>query len=165
MILWMFPWFQQLKLNSFSGTVMLRWCLNLKKVFKNSKTDNKISYLKASIRRSTFWASPWTRMWAWNFLSASSSSMPEKSISSTTQLEGIERKGWGRSKRKKEQKNVFKQFIAKCKSTWSCVVTSLANWSSEYWRSNHTSWYFLTLIEFYWDCVDQSKCILISYLV
>lgn len=36
--------------------------------------------------RSTFCASPCTRMCAWNFLSASSSSMAEKSISSTTQL-------------------------------------------------------------------------------
>lgn len=44
------------------------------------------SNLKASISRSTFWASPWTRMWFWNFLSASSSSMLWKSISSTTQL-------------------------------------------------------------------------------
>lgn len=35
---------------------------------------------------STFWASPWTLIWAWNFLRASSRSIPEKSISSTTQL-------------------------------------------------------------------------------
>lgn len=47
---------------------------------------NEWSYLKASMSRSTFWASPWTRMWFWNFLSASSSSMLWKSISSTTQL-------------------------------------------------------------------------------
>lgn len=44
------------------------------------------SHLKASMSLSTFCASPWTRTWAWNFLRASSSSMPEKSISSTTQL-------------------------------------------------------------------------------
>lgn len=43
--------------------------------------------LNASMSRSTFWASPWTRMCAWNFRRASSSSMAEKSISSTTQLE------------------------------------------------------------------------------
>lgn len=42
--------------------------------------------LKASMSRSTFCASPCTRMCAWNFLSASSNSMAEKSISSTTQL-------------------------------------------------------------------------------
>lgn len=36
--------------------------------------------------RSTFWASPCTRIWAWNLRRASSSSMAEKSISSTTQL-------------------------------------------------------------------------------
>lgn len=46
------------------------------------------SDLKASMSRSTFWASPWTRMWFWNFLRASSSSMLWKSISSTTQLRG-----------------------------------------------------------------------------
>ena len=40
--------------------------------------------------RSTFWASPWTRMWDWNFRSASSKSMEEKSISSTTQLRSRE---------------------------------------------------------------------------
>lgn len=45
-----------------------------------------VSDLKASIRRSTFWASPCTLMCAWNLRSASSSSMAEKSISSTTQL-------------------------------------------------------------------------------
>lgn len=43
--------------------------------------------LNASMSRSTFWASPWTRMCAWNLRRASSSSMAEKSISSTTQLE------------------------------------------------------------------------------
>lgn len=48
--------------------------------------DSVWSNLKASMSRSTFWASPWTRMWFWNFLRASSSSMPWKSISSTTQL-------------------------------------------------------------------------------
>lgn len=48
--------------------------------------QGSFSYLKASISRSTFCASPCTRMWAWNFRRASSSSMPEKSISSTTQL-------------------------------------------------------------------------------
>lgn len=42
--------------------------------------------LKASISLSTFWASPWTLICAWNFLKASSMSIPEKSISSTTQL-------------------------------------------------------------------------------
>lgn len=46
----------------------------------------KGSYLKASMSRSTFWASPCTRMCAWNLRRASSSSMLEKSISSTTQL-------------------------------------------------------------------------------
>lgn len=44
------------------------------------------AHLKASMSLSTFCASPCTRTWAWNFLKASSSSMPEKSISSTTQL-------------------------------------------------------------------------------
>lgn len=48
--------------------------------------QGSFSYLKASMSRSTFCASPCTRMWAWNFRRASSSSMPEKSISSTTQL-------------------------------------------------------------------------------
>lgn len=54
------------------------------------------SYLKASMSRSTFWASPWTRMWFWNFLRASSNSMPWKSISSTTQLahKGTDRAKW-----------------------------------------------------------------------
>lgn len=46
-----------------------------------------VSHLYASISRSTFCASPWTLMCAWNFRSPSSSSRPEKSISSTTQLE------------------------------------------------------------------------------
>ncbi len=46
-----------------------------------------ITHLKASIRRSTFCASPWTRIWAWNFRKASSSSITEKSSSSTTQLQ------------------------------------------------------------------------------
>jgi len=46
-----------------------------------------VPHLKASIKRSTFWASPCTRMWDWNFRKASSSSIPEKSISSTTQLQ------------------------------------------------------------------------------
>lgn len=49
-------------------------------------TFKSMPYLKASISRSTFCASPWTLMCAWNFLSASSSSIAEKSISSTTQL-------------------------------------------------------------------------------
>lgn len=60
------------------------------------------SHLKASMSLSTFWASPWTRTWAWNFLRASSSSMPEKSISSTTQLwREQKRQRW---KREKEQR-------------------------------------------------------------
>lgn len=44
------------------------------------------TYLNASTNLSTFWASPWTFICAWNFLRASSRSIPEKSISSTTQL-------------------------------------------------------------------------------
>lgn len=45
-----------------------------------------VYHLKASTSRSTRWASPWTLIWAWNFRRASSRSIPEKSISSRTQL-------------------------------------------------------------------------------
>ena len=57
--------------------------------------SNRVSgvHLKASMSLSTFWASPWTRIWAWNFRRASSSSVPEKSISSTTQLRDKDRTG------------------------------------------------------------------------
>lgn len=49
-------------------------------------------YLKASTSLSTRCASPCTLIWAWNFLRASSRSIPEKSISSRTQLETQKKK-------------------------------------------------------------------------
>lgn len=62
-----------------SGPASPAWCLL-------GSGAGKWPYLKASMSRSTFWASPCTRMCAWNLRRASSSSMLEKSISSTTQL-------------------------------------------------------------------------------
>ncbi len=103
------------------------------------------SHLNASISLSTFCASPCTRIWAWNFLKASSNSIPEKSISSTTQL----------SKRRNRQKMKEGERVCKKNKVLSRPIRWKLTWpalrSKDIWGLAQTFveqfgdilWYFI----------------------